>query len=595
MAGVQVTLSIKDDGSATIARVSGEMRKLEGSATTGASKINTAFTKVKENWIGLTAAATGLYFSLQKVWGLTENAATFEETISRLNFQLAAHGSQASNLIPVMQRLTNGQLSLANSAKMASAGLAAGLNVDQIKRFTEFADAAADVMGTDIPTAFDQMVKAMASGRTGMLKQLGIVVDLDQEVQRLAVSARSVAQVTLDKKAIDAAAAVEMDKLAAATGRYAMILSDHEKQSIRARIEAEHLKKVTDEYKASLSDQEKIQIMVVAASAQMEGALRRISDGTMSAADRMAAFKAQLEDLKLSLGMGMMAASQTAWAGLQLLASGLTTVVEKVVVAVAWWQRWLGITNQLDAGLMQTAEALHNSAFDLAGKAVENLAGAMAQLQKAIHPTTAALQSTSTAAADLSANMQANAHVQDFLRSKSQQTTEALIQQANAMGMVANASDGMNSSISSGDSMGGGGGGRTSGGWGPASDLELASGHTILGGQGSDPQSNLQFWTAKLDQAMAERRVLTDRLRPENWVGTIGTTYMPQQGSTQLSYLNAAEETIRQNLAKARSQMNVNVVVNGMSMIDQGSIQTLVRDTLAPVIRQTTLAAGAGF
>jgi hypothetical protein len=33
--------------------------------------------------------------------------------------------------------------------------------------------------------------------------------------------------------------------------------------------------------------------------------------------------------------------------------------------------------------LMQTVDALHNSTFDLAGKAVENLAGAMDQLRKA--------------------------------------------------------------------------------------------------------------------------------------------------------------------------------------------------------------------
>lgn len=594
MAGVSVTLSIKDDGSATIAKVSGELRKLEGTAATGASGINTAFAKVKENWIGLTAAATGLYLGLQKVWGMTEGAATFEETISRLNFQLAAHGSQASELIPIMQRLTNGQLSLANSAKMASAGLAAGLNVDQIKRFTEFADAAADVMGTDIPQAFDQMVKAMASGRTGMLKQLGIVVDLDQEVQRLAVSARSAAQVTLDKKAIDAAAAVEMDKLAAATGRYALILSDHEKQTIRAKIEAEHLKKITDDYKASLSDQEKIQLMVVAASGQMEGALRRISDGTMSTSDRMAAFKAQLDDLQLSLGMGMMAASQTAWAGLQLLASGITTVAEKVVFAYAWWQRFLGITSQLDDSLMQTVEALRNSAFDLAGKAVENLTGAMEQLRKATNPTTAALQSASGAAADLSANMQANAHVQDFMRSKSQQTTEALIQQANATNRLSDATENLSSS-SSGGSSGGVSGGYSFGQLGPAADLQLASGGMITGGQGSDPQSNLQFWSAKLEQAMAEKQVLSDRLRPENWIGTIGASYMQPQGVTNMNYLNSQIDLIRQNIGKAQSQMNVNVVVNGMSMIDQGSIQTLVRDTLAPVIRQTTLAAGAGF
>ncbi|WP_447983780.1 hypothetical protein [Nitrospira sp. Nam74] len=594
MAGVQVTLSIKDDGSATIARVSGEMRKLESAATSGASNMDRAFTKIKENWIGLTAAATGLYFGLQKVWSLADNAATFEETISRLNFQLAAHGSEASELIPIMQQLTNGQLSLASAAKMASAGLAAGLNVDQIKRFTEFAEAASDVMGTDIPASFDRMVQAMASGRTGMLKQLGIVVDLDQEVQRLAVSARSAAQVELDKKAIDAAAAVEMDKLAAATGRYALILSDHEKQVIRSRIEAEHLKKITDEYKASLSDQEKIQIMVTAASAQMEGALRRISDGTMSTADRMAAFKAQLEDLQLVMGMGISAAGQSFWATMQLASSGLMTLTAKIAYAVGWWERWITGAKEINPVIQRTIEALDNTAFDLAGKAAENFRGSLDQLQRALHPTTEALKSTSGAAADLSANMQANAHVQDFLRSKSQQTTEALIQQANAMGRVSTATETMSNAGEPGNSNGVVGG-YSFGMLGPAMDLQLASGGMIVGGNSSDPQSNLQFWSDKLQQAMAEKQVLTDRLRPENWIGTIGATYTAPQGVTNMNALNSQIDLIRNNLAKAQSQLNVNVTMNGMSMIDQGSIQTLVRDYLAPVIRQTSVAAGAGF
>ena len=94
---------------------------------------------------------------------------------------------------------------------------------------------------------------------------------------------------------------------------------------------------------------------------------------------------------------------------------------------------------------------------------------------------------------------------------------------------------------------------------------------------------------------MAEKQVLTDRLRPENWVGTIGATYTAPQGVTNMNALNSQIDLIRNNLAKAQSQVNVNVTMNGMSMIDQGSIQTLVRDYLAPVIRQSSLAAGAGF
>ena len=78
-----------------------------------------------------------------------------------------------------------------------------GLNPDQVIVFSEAAEALADVTGEGIPAAFDQLVQAAITGRGQILANLGVYVDLDEEMKRLAASTnRTVDQITRQERAM---------------------------------------------------------------------------------------------------------------------------------------------------------------------------------------------------------------------------------------------------------------------------------------------------------------------------------------------------------------------------------------------------------
>jgi hypothetical protein len=189
MPNTQIVLEVSSTGTAIIKQVSGDLQQLDQKAlgaAKGAGQAESSFSLLRQTWFQVTAAAGGLAFGINAVMDAAERAALVEQTTQRLNLQLSDYGRTAASLVPEIKALTSGQLSLADATKLASQGLAAGLNIDQLKTFTQLATVAADVMGTSIPMALDQLLSSIASGRTSLLKQIGIVVDLGEAKLKLA-------------------------------------------------------------------------------------------------------------------------------------------------------------------------------------------------------------------------------------------------------------------------------------------------------------------------------------------------------------------------------------------------------------------------
>lgn len=302
---VEIRLTVKDDGTATVQKVAGELKKLEQQTVSSATGIGAAFGKMKANWLELSAGAAAAGLTLRKAWDLAETGANFEEAVGRLNHQLRQYQTTAAELIPTLKDLTGGQLSNAEAAKLASQALAAGLNPEQLQTFTQLAEVASDVLGTSIPQAMDTLITSMATGRTTMLKQIGIVVDLEAEV----------------------------DKLAKATGREAQAITDVEKH----------------------------QILLNAIIGQSKTAIAALSDGTNSAADSMQAFKAMIDDVEVALGGRLVKAGALAIEILAALHSTFGTLVGSDEI-VQWADRIGGkaaeIWNAQDAMVKRTATSV---------------------------------------------------------------------------------------------------------------------------------------------------------------------------------------------------------------------------------------------
>ena len=186
---VQLLLEVRENGAAVIKQVSGDLTQLEQKTMAAGKSAITAessFSILKQGWFQATAVAGVLALGIDKVFEAAMRGAQAEQATGRLNLQLAEYGRTAASLVPEIKALASGQLTLADATKLASQGLAQGLNPDQLKTFTQLATVAADVMGTSIPQALDQLLSSIASGRTGLLKQIGIVVDLGEAKLKLA-------------------------------------------------------------------------------------------------------------------------------------------------------------------------------------------------------------------------------------------------------------------------------------------------------------------------------------------------------------------------------------------------------------------------
>jgi hypothetical protein len=181
-------------------------------AQSGARAVKSSLDSLKNSWVEMTAKIFLAEQAITRVWRGATAGADFEESLDRLNIQMAKHHSTAQVMINDLKNVSNGQLSNAQAAQLASRALMEGLDPDQIKTFTQAADLLGDVMGTDLKEAFDSILQGLATGKTKMLANIGVYVDLEEETKKLALATdRTVDQITKEEKAmIGARAALEM-------------------------------------------------------------------------------------------------------------------------------------------------------------------------------------------------------------------------------------------------------------------------------------------------------------------------------------------------------------------------------------------------
>ncbi len=207
-----------------------------GGAEAGAERANRSILSISSSMVTATALLAGAPMVFDRVWAAAKRGADAEESFERLTVQMRGYTNTAQNMIQVMQNASNGQLNMATSAEMASRALAMGLNPDQLTAFTQAADLLGDVMGTDLKAAFDSIMQGLATGRTQVLANIGVYLDLEEEVRNLAVATnRTTDQISKQEQAAIGARAV-MEQLQQQTNKFASdTISDADKM---ARMEA---------------------------------------------------------------------------------------------------------------------------------------------------------------------------------------------------------------------------------------------------------------------------------------------------------------------------------------------------------------------
>ncbi len=178
-------------------------------AQSGARAVKGAIDSLKGSWIDATAKAYAAEVAITRVWKAATAGADFEEGLDRLNIQMGKFHSTAQLMINDLKNVSNGQLSNAQAVQLASRAMMQGMNPDQIRVFTQAADLLGDVMGTDLNGAFETILQGLQTGRTQMLANIGVYVDLEKETKDLAVATnRTADQITKQEKAAIGARAV---------------------------------------------------------------------------------------------------------------------------------------------------------------------------------------------------------------------------------------------------------------------------------------------------------------------------------------------------------------------------------------------------
>lgn len=208
-------------------------------AQSGARAVRGALDSLKGSWIEVTAKMYAAELAVSRVWKAASTGADFEESMDRLNVQMGRFHSTAQLMITDLKNVSNGQLSNAQAVQLSSRAMMQGMNPEQIKVFTQAADLLGDVMGTDLNEAFDTILQGLQTGRTQMLANIGVYVDLEKEVKDLAVSTnRTTDQITKQEKAAIGARAV-IQQLGGTLGKFSSdAISDADKmKAIEARFD----------------------------------------------------------------------------------------------------------------------------------------------------------------------------------------------------------------------------------------------------------------------------------------------------------------------------------------------------------------------
>lgn len=145
--------------------------------------------------------ATGAVLAMKGAWNLADQAAGFMEQEAALNRLAAAYGSSSKIMIDSIKQAADGTISSLDAVNIATQGLAKGLTPDQIANLTQVAKAYGDITNQSTAQALNEIATAAETGRSRMLQQAGIIVDLNKAWDEYAKSTgRTVAQLTEAEK-----------------------------------------------------------------------------------------------------------------------------------------------------------------------------------------------------------------------------------------------------------------------------------------------------------------------------------------------------------------------------------------------------------
>lgn len=140
---------------------------------------------------GLVAAYAGAaanVFALQQAFAALQRAAQAETIIQGTKTLALEIGASGDRILKSVQKITQGQLTLAETAQNVNIALSAGFGQKQIEELTDVSLKASRALGRNLTDAFQRVVRGAAKLEPELLDELGIFTRIDPAVQKYANS-----------------------------------------------------------------------------------------------------------------------------------------------------------------------------------------------------------------------------------------------------------------------------------------------------------------------------------------------------------------------------------------------------------------------
>jgi len=135
---------------------------------------------LKGHYMAFSVAAVAAIGTITKGWNMAKVGAGFEEQEAMLGKLSTKYGTTADTIVSEMDRAAGYQVAKSELMSIALAGIAKGLNPDQLINLANAAETLGDAVGKDATVALRDLTEALETGRTkGLKTYLGTSLDLE--------------------------------------------------------------------------------------------------------------------------------------------------------------------------------------------------------------------------------------------------------------------------------------------------------------------------------------------------------------------------------------------------------------------------------
>lgn len=136
---------------------------------------------LKSHWIAASAIIATAGIAASKAWDMAKAGAEFDEQRSILDNLGQKYDTTADQIVEAMDRASDNQIAKSELMRIALAGLAKGLNPQQLIDLADAAEILGDSVGVSAKTALEDLTQALETGRVkGLKTYLGTSLDLKE-------------------------------------------------------------------------------------------------------------------------------------------------------------------------------------------------------------------------------------------------------------------------------------------------------------------------------------------------------------------------------------------------------------------------------